>query len=74
MLDSHENNFSAFSSFLTLRVSKASSGVRIIQKMKIFAFRRMEAVQVIATFMEMSWSERGVVIHLQRLQWGDIKE
>lgn len=75
MLDSHENNFSAFSvvSFLIPRVSKASCGVRIIQKIKkkIFAFRRMEAIQVIPPCAEMSWSERRVVIHLQRLQWGE---
>lgn len=73
MLDSHENNFSAFSvvSFLIPRVSKASCGVRLIQKMKIFAFRRMEAIQVISMCTEMSWSERRAVIHLQRLQWGE---
>ena len=58
-------------SFLIPRVSKAICGVRLIQKIKIFAFRRMEAIQVISMCTEMSWSYRRVVIHLQRLQWGE---
>lgn len=61
-------------SFLILRVRKASCGVRTVQKMKIITFRRLEAVRVIPIYAQMSWNERRVVIHLQRLQGGNFQE